>query len=134
MRVPKVTPFGHDFRHMLYEPRDLKVGKMSAEARGVLRFYRHQSCCSPLRAVVDLLFHFRRHIRSDTVAGEFSEGCSGGGNNAIRHATAGNLWIELARTDAGIAMRARDGGYGAKEVRYGLVLPAVGQIHCTQPK
>jgi len=40
MRVPKVTPFGHDFRHMLYEPRDLKVGKMSAEARGVLRFYR----------------------------------------------------------------------------------------------
>ncbi|HTG62342.1 MAG TPA: hypothetical protein VMG63_23410 [Terriglobia bacterium] len=87
-----------------------------------------------LRAVVDLLFHFRRHIRSDTVAGEFSEGCSGGGNNAIRHATAGNLWIELARTDAGIAMRARDGGYGAKEVRYGLVLPAVGQIHCTQPK
>src|SRR6516225_9324293 len=40
MRVPKVTPFGHDFRHMLYEPRDLMVGKMSAEARGVLRFYR----------------------------------------------------------------------------------------------
>src|SRR5215471_2565320 len=27
--------------------------------------------------------------------------------NAIRHAAAGNLWIELARTDSGIAIRAR---------------------------
>ncbi len=42
--------------------------------------------------------------------------------NAIRHAAAGNLWIELARTDTGITIRARDDGRGAKEVRpgYGL--------------
>src|SRR5258707_7856546 len=42
--------------------------------------------------------------------------------NAIRHAAAGNLWIELARTENGITIRARDDGRGAKEVRpgYGL--------------
>ncbi len=39
--------------------------------------------------------------------------------NAIRHAAAGNLWIELTRTDNGIAIRARDDGRGAKEVRPG---------------
>jgi len=31
----------------------------------------------------------------------------------------GNLWIELARTDGGIAIRAKDDGRGAKEVRSG---------------
>ncbi len=39
--------------------------------------------------------------------------------NAIRHAAAGNLWIELARTENGIAILARDDGRGAKEVRPG---------------
>ncbi len=39
--------------------------------------------------------------------------------NAIRHAAAGNLWIELARTDSGIAILARDDGRGAKQVRPG---------------
>jgi signal transduction histidine kinase len=39
--------------------------------------------------------------------------------NAVRHAAAANLWIELARTDSGIAIRARDDGRGAKEVRPG---------------
>ena len=39
--------------------------------------------------------------------------------NTIRHAAAQNLWIELARTDSGIAIRARDDGRGAKEVRPG---------------
>jgi len=39
--------------------------------------------------------------------------------NGIRHAAAGNLWIELARTDSGIVIRARDDGRGAKEVRHG---------------
>jgi signal transduction histidine kinase len=39
--------------------------------------------------------------------------------NAIRHAAAGHLWIELARTDGGIAIRAKDDGRGAKEVRFG---------------
>src|SRR5260370_28495216 len=36
--------------------------------------------------------------------------------NAIRHAAASNLWIELLRTGNGIAIRARDDGRGAKEV------------------
>jgi signal transduction histidine kinase len=36
--------------------------------------------------------------------------------NAIRHAGAANLWIELTRTGTGIAIRARDDGRGAKEV------------------
>jgi signal transduction histidine kinase len=36
--------------------------------------------------------------------------------NAIRHAAAENLWIELARTDTGVAIRARDDGRGAKDV------------------
>ena len=39
--------------------------------------------------------------------------------NAIRHSAAGNLWIELARTDTGVAIRARDDGRGAKEIRPG---------------
>jgi signal transduction histidine kinase len=39
--------------------------------------------------------------------------------NSIRHAAAGILWIELARTGSGVAIRARDDGRGAKEVRPG---------------
>jgi len=39
--------------------------------------------------------------------------------NAIRHAAAGNLWIDITRSDSGIAIRARDDGRGAKEVRPG---------------
>jgi signal transduction histidine kinase len=39
--------------------------------------------------------------------------------NAIRHAAASNLWIELARTGSGIAIRARDDGRGTKELRPG---------------
>jgi signal transduction histidine kinase len=39
--------------------------------------------------------------------------------NVIRHAAARNLWIELTRKDGGIAIRARDDGRGAKEVRPG---------------
>jgi signal transduction histidine kinase len=39
--------------------------------------------------------------------------------NTIRHAAAANLWIELARTDSGIAIRARDDGRGAKDVQPG---------------
>ncbi len=39
--------------------------------------------------------------------------------NAIRHAAADNLWIELARTDSGIAIKARDDGRGSKEVQPG---------------
>jgi signal transduction histidine kinase len=39
--------------------------------------------------------------------------------NAVRHAAAANLRIELARTDSGIAIRAKDDGRGAKEVRPG---------------
>ncbi len=39
--------------------------------------------------------------------------------NAVRHASAENLWIELSRTESGIAIRAHDDGRGAKEVRPG---------------
>lgn len=39
--------------------------------------------------------------------------------NVNRHAAARNLWIELARTDGGIAIRAKDDGRGAKDVRPG---------------
>ena len=39
--------------------------------------------------------------------------------NVIRHAAARHLWIELTRTDGGIAIRAKDDGRGAKEVRPG---------------
>src|SRR5216684_2518545 len=39
--------------------------------------------------------------------------------NAVRHAAAENLWIELERTDSGIMIRARDDGRGAKEVQPG---------------
>jgi signal transduction histidine kinase len=39
--------------------------------------------------------------------------------NAIRHADADNLWIELARTDSGIRIKARDDGRGSKDVQPG---------------
>jgi signal transduction histidine kinase len=39
--------------------------------------------------------------------------------NAIRHAAAGHLWIELTRREGGIAIRAKDDGRGAKELRFG---------------
>ena len=39
--------------------------------------------------------------------------------NAIRHAAASNLWIELSRTGNGIAIRARDDGRGTRELRPG---------------
>lgn len=39
--------------------------------------------------------------------------------NAIRHAAASNLWIELACTGNGIAIRARDDGRGARDLRPG---------------
>jgi len=39
--------------------------------------------------------------------------------NSIRHSGAANLWIELGRTGNGIAIRARDDGRGAKELRPG---------------
>ena len=39
--------------------------------------------------------------------------------NAIRHAHASNLWIELARADGLIELRARDDGRGAREIRPG---------------
>jgi DNA-binding NarL/FixJ family response regulator/signal transduction histidine kinase len=38
--------------------------------------------------------------------------------NVIRHASAEHLWIELTRTDGGIAIRAKDDGRGAKELRF----------------
>jgi signal transduction histidine kinase len=43
--------------------------------------------------------------------------------NAVRHAHATNLWIELARSDSGLTIVARDDGRGAKEIRpgHGLV-------------
>jgi signal transduction histidine kinase len=39
--------------------------------------------------------------------------------NAVRHAHATNLWIELARSDRGLTIIAKDDGRGAKEVRPG---------------
>jgi signal transduction histidine kinase len=39
--------------------------------------------------------------------------------NAIRHARAKNLWIELVRADGAIEVRATDDGRGAPQVRFG---------------
>jgi len=39
--------------------------------------------------------------------------------NALRHAQAANLWIEIARKPAGLQIHARDDGRGADEVRPG---------------
>lgn len=39
--------------------------------------------------------------------------------NTIRHAHAANLWIELARSDSGLTISARDDGRGVTEVRPG---------------
>ncbi len=39
--------------------------------------------------------------------------------NAVRHAHAANLWIELSRSDSGLTITARDDGRGAKEIRPG---------------
>lgn len=39
--------------------------------------------------------------------------------NAIRHASAHNLWLTLERDDSGISLRARDDGQGADELKPG---------------
>jgi signal transduction histidine kinase len=39
--------------------------------------------------------------------------------NAVRHAHAANLWIELSRSDSGLRITASDDGRGAKEIRPG---------------
>ena len=39
--------------------------------------------------------------------------------NVVRHAAAEHLWIELTRTDGGIAIQAKDDGRGAKDLRFG---------------
>jgi signal transduction histidine kinase len=43
--------------------------------------------------------------------------------NAVRHAHAANLWIELSRSNSGLTITARDDGRGAKDIRpgHGLV-------------
>src|SRR5258708_40185852 len=45
--------------------------------------------------------------------------------NVIRHLAPRHFWIELARTDGGIAIRAKDDGRGAREVRPGQGLTAM---------
>jgi signal transduction histidine kinase len=42
--------------------------------------------------------------------------------NAVRHAGAENLWIEVARADGGVEVRARDDGRGAGSLRQGAGL------------
>ena len=42
--------------------------------------------------------------------------------NTLKHAKAGNLWIQLAAVDGGIAIRARDDGRGAAQLRDGTGL------------
>lgn len=39
--------------------------------------------------------------------------------NAVRHAHANNLWIDLARSGGGLTITAKDDGRGAKEIRTG---------------
>ena len=39
--------------------------------------------------------------------------------NAVRHAHAANLWIDVSRSDSGLRITARDDGRGAKEIRPG---------------
>lgn len=47
--------------------------------------------------------------------------------NAVRHAEADNLWIELAPSEDGIAVRAHDDGKGAMEVTEGTGLKGIGE-------
>ena len=39
--------------------------------------------------------------------------------NAVRHAHAANLWIELSQSDRELSIVAKDDGRGAKEIRLG---------------
>jgi signal transduction histidine kinase len=39
--------------------------------------------------------------------------------NAVRHAHAANLWIEISQSDRGLRILATDDGRGAKEIRLG---------------
>jgi signal transduction histidine kinase len=39
--------------------------------------------------------------------------------NAVRHAHAANLWIEVSRSDSGLTITAKDDGRGAREIRPG---------------
>ena len=42
--------------------------------------------------------------------------------NAIRHAAASNLWLDFARTEDGVVLKARDDGRGVRDVRPGTGL------------
>ena len=56
----------------------------------------------------------------DAVAGETVLRCAQEiVTNAVRHASAENVWLEIHRSREGIALRARDDGRGAASVQSG---------------
>jgi signal transduction histidine kinase len=68
---------------------------------------------------VHLSFPEQLEIRDPSLANALFRCAQEAITNAVRHARARNLWIELEKEDEGIALRARDDGRGAAVVRAG---------------
>lgn len=97
------------------------------EAVGTLREARGLDLPAALRKLGEGMTRPRVHVDlagdfsiDDTVAGETVLRCAQEiVTNAVRHAAAENVWLEIHRSREGIALRARDDGRGAASVRSG---------------
>lgn len=90
-------------------------GSRSVDLAGALR--------TLLGAAGDLRVHFQvpdgLEVRDPAQAHALFRCAQEAITNALKHARAGNLWIELEREGEGLVLRARDDGRGAAEVASG---------------
>jgi signal transduction histidine kinase len=97
------------------------------EAVGTLREARGLDLPAALRKLGEGMMRPRVHVDlaegfcvEDAVAGETVLRCAQEiVTNAVRHASAENVWLEIHRSREGIALRARDDGRGAASVQSG---------------
>ena len=97
------------------------------EAVGTLREAQGLDLPAALRKLGEGMTRPRVHVElapdftvEDAVAGETVLRCAQEiVTNAVRHAAAENVWLEIQRSREGIALRARDDGHGAASVRSG---------------
>ena len=105
--------------------RDLSRGLL-AEVRGAveeLRDPERVDLCVALRAIAEELPTPRVHVEAPASLSVRDPLCATAilrcATNAARHASASNLWFELAQRNGMLELRARDDGEGAPELRTG---------------
>ena len=106
------------------------TGLLLRDVRGVVSALRGEDpigLADALRILVDAVPEPRIHLQlaedlpiSDPVRAQTVLRCVQEiTTNAVRHAHAANLWIEVSRSDGGLTITARDDGRGAKDIRPG---------------